>query len=85
MASASRKLSARCSPSASAVFCRGSGLAVRIPAKAVHRMRLKPGSKVIVEIGHGSFTVRRVDSRKKWTEAELLQGVTPDMVGGEIW
>lgn len=32
----------------------------------------------------GKITIRAGKRRKKWTEAELLRGVTPDMVGGEI-
>jgi antitoxin MazE len=37
---------------------------------------------VLVEIGAGSITIK--PDRKKWTEAELLRGVTPEMIGGEV-
>jgi antitoxin MazE len=60
----------------------GNSLAFRIPQDVVDRLNLTDGGQVSVEVRDDAFTVRPV--RKKWTEAELLRGVTPDMVGGEI-
>lgn len=60
----------------------GSSLGVRIPAQVAQQLNLKPGEQVSVEAHAGSLTIRPV--RRKWTEAELLKGVTPSMVGGEI-
>jgi antitoxin MazE len=60
----------------------GNSLAFRIPQDIVEKLKLTEGGQVSMEVSSDSFTVRPV--RKKWTEAELLRGVTPDIVGGEI-
>jgi antitoxin MazE len=60
----------------------GNSLGLRIPQEAAERLKLTSGSRVSVELHHGAIVVRPI--RKKWTEADLLRGVTPDMVGGEI-
>jgi antitoxin MazE len=60
----------------------GNSLAFRIPQVVADRLRLTDGGQVSVEMEADSFTVRPV--RKKWSESELLQGVTPEMVDGEI-
>jgi antitoxin MazE len=60
----------------------GNSLAFRIPQEVADRLKLADGGQVSLEVGDESFTVRPV--RKKWTEAELLRGVTPKMVGGEV-
>ncbi len=60
----------------------GNSLAFRIPRDIADKLKLAHGERVNVEMTSGSFTVRPV--RKAWTEDELLRGVTPDMVGGEI-
>ena len=62
----------------------GNSLGLRIPQEAADRLKLKAGVKVSVEVGNGSITIRPVRQRKKWSEAELLKGVNPSMVGGEI-
>ena len=62
----------------------GNSLGVRIPQEAVERLGLKEGESVKVEIRGDSITIRRSKQRKKWTETELLRGVTPHMVGGEV-
>ncbi len=60
----------------------GNSLAFRIPQEVAERLNLTDGGRISLEVDGSSFTVRPV--RRKWTEAELLQGVTPEMVGGEI-
>ena len=60
----------------------GNSLAFRIPQDIVAKLKLTDGGQVTMEVRSGSFTVTPV--RKKWTEDELLNGVTPEMVGGEI-
>jgi antitoxin MazE len=62
----------------------GNSLGVRIPREGIEKLHLKDGESVDLEIGSDSITIRRSRQRKKWTEAELLRGVTPDMVGGEL-
>ena len=60
----------------------GNSLAFRIPQDVAEKLKLTEGGRVSLEVGAGSFTVRPV--RRKWTEGELLKGVTPGMVGGEV-
>lgn len=60
----------------------GSSLGIRIPQEAVRRLRLRAGERVSVEVRADSITVKPL--RKRWTEAELLEGVAPEIVGGEI-
>jgi len=62
----------------------GNSLGLRIPREVVDRLNLKDGAPVSLEIGADSVTIRPTRPRKKWTEAELLKGVTPQMVKGEI-
>jgi antitoxin MazE len=62
----------------------GNSLGFRIPQEAVDRLHLKAGEQVSVEVRAGSITISPLRTRRKWTEAELLNGVTPHIVGGEI-
>jgi antitoxin MazE len=62
----------------------GNSLGLRIPREAVDRLNLKDGADVSLEIGPNSVIIRPTRLRKKWTEAELLKGVTPEMIKGEI-
>ena len=62
----------------------GNSLGLRIPQEAADRLNLKPGARVSVELGADSITIRPVRAVRKWTEADLLKGVKPDMVGGEV-
>src|SRR5438034_9247715 len=66
---------------ASTVSRWGNSLGLRIPQEAAERLRLKAGDQVCVKWHDGSIIIRR--ARKRWTEAELLKGVSPQMVGGE--
>ena len=62
----------------------GNSLGFRISKEAADRLQLCDGATVNVFIGTDSLTIRPVRTRKKWTEAELLKGVTPETAGGEI-
>ena len=62
----------------------GNSLGVRIPQEAVEELGLKEGESVQMRISNGSITIRRATQRKKWTEQELLKGVTPDMCGPDL-
>ncbi len=62
----------------------GNSLGLRISREAAHRLKLKAGARVSVECGDDCLTIRPVGRRRKWTEAELLKGVTPEAVGGEV-
>ncbi len=72
------------SPRGSTVSRWGNSLGVRFPQDAVERLQLKAGGRVSVEINDDSITIRPLRKRRKWTEAQLLKGVTPAQVGGEI-
>jgi antitoxin MazE len=61
----------------------GNSLGLRIPQEAAERLKLKAGARVSVELGADSITIRPLRKRRKWTEADLLKGVTPEIVGGE--
>jgi antitoxin MazE len=62
----------------------GNSLGVRIPQEGVEQLRLKDGESVSFEFRHDAITIRRTKPRKRWTEAELLKGVTPEMCGPEL-
>ena len=61
-----------------------NGLALRLPQEGVEELGLKEGDSVHICIGNGAMTIRRVKQRKKWTEAELLKGVTSDICGPDL-
>jgi antitoxin MazE len=60
----------------------GNSIGLRIPREGVEQLKLRAGAEVLVEIGAESITIK--PDRKKWTEAELLRGIRPENVGGEI-
>jgi antitoxin MazE len=62
----------------------GNSLGVRLPREGVARLGLKEGESVDMQIDADSITIRPSRRRRKWTEAELLRGVTPEIAGGEI-
>lgn len=62
----------------------GNSLGLRIPQEAADQLKLKAGGQVSLEVREDSITIRPVRQRRKWTEAELLKGVTPEAVGGEV-
>jgi antitoxin MazE len=62
----------------------GNSLGVRIPQEGVDQLKLKEGESVKVRVKGGTITIRRAKSRKKWTEEELLKGVTPDICGPDL-
>ena len=62
----------------------GNSLGLRIPQEAADQLKLKAGEQVSLEVREDSITIRPMRQRRKWTEAELLKGVTPAAVGGEV-
>jgi len=62
----------------------GNSLGVRIPQEAVEQLGLREGESVQMRISNGSITIRRTKQRKKWTEEQLLKGVTPDICGPDL-
>jgi antitoxin MazE len=60
----------------------GNSLGFRIPQEAADRLNLREGGEVRIEVNQDSMTI--TPARRRWTEAELLRGVTPDKVAGEV-
>ena len=63
----------------------GNSLGLRIPQEGVDQLQLKDGETVKIRIKGDTITIKRTKERKKWTEAELLKGVTPDLCGPEMF
>ena len=62
----------------------GNSLGVRIPQEAAEQLQLKNGESVKIQVRNGVMTIRKAKQRKRWTEAELLKGITPKMCGPEL-
>jgi antitoxin MazE len=62
----------------------GNSLGFRIPQEGVDQLKLKEGESVNVRVKGGTITISRAKTRKKWTEKELLKGVTPSLCGPDL-
>jgi antitoxin MazE len=62
----------------------GNSLGLRIPQEGVDQLHLKEGQSVSVRIKGDAITIRPLKARKKWTEEELLKGVTPGICGPDL-
>jgi antitoxin MazE len=62
----------------------GNSLGFRIPQEGVDRLNLKEGESVNVRVKGDTITICRTKTRRKWTEKELLKGVTPAMCGKDL-
>jgi len=62
----------------------GNSLGLRIPQEGVEQLKLKEGESVRVRVQDDTITIRRAKPRRKWTEAELLKGVTPAICGPDL-
>jgi antitoxin MazE len=62
----------------------GNSLGFRIPQEGVDRLGLKAGQSVKVRLTNDTLTIRPARSRKKWTEKELLKGITPEICGPDL-
>jgi antitoxin MazE len=62
----------------------GNSLGFRIPQEGVEQLQLKEGESVNVCIKSDTITIRRAKLRKKWSEKELLKGVTPSIAGPDL-
>jgi antitoxin component of MazEF toxin-antitoxin module len=71
----------------------GNSLAIRIPHQATTKLGLKEGQFVNIRVSNDEIMIRSPGHRKKWSEKDLLKGVTPnicgpalipDRMGGEI-
>jgi antitoxin MazE len=62
----------------------GNSLGFRIPQEGVDRLGLKEGESLKVSVRGSTITISRAKPRKKWTEQELLKGVTPAICGPDL-
>ena len=62
----------------------GNSLGFRIPQEGVDQLQLKEGESVKVRVKGDTITISRVKTRKKWTEQELLKGISPSMCGPDL-
>jgi antitoxin MazE len=62
----------------------GNSLGFRIPQEGVDQLKLKEGESVNVRVKGDTITISRAKPRKKWTENELLKGVTPAICGPDL-
>jgi antitoxin MazE len=64
----------------------GNSLGLRIPVEGVKQLRLAEGESVAIEVQDDCITIRPVRERghRRWTLEKLLEGVTPEIVGGEV-
>lgn len=60
----------------------GNSLAVRIPQPLANEVGLKVGSLVEVIVVDGKVIISPI--AKQYTLDDLLEGVTPDLIGGEV-
>ena len=62
----------------------GNSLGFRIPQEGVDRLKLREGESVKVRVKDDTITISRAKPRKKWTEKELLKGITPAVCGPDL-
>lgn len=62
----------------------GNSLGVRIPREGIEQLKLKAGDSVKLVISGDTITIKRVKPRRKWSEKELLKGVTPEICGPDL-
>jgi antitoxin MazE len=59
----------------------GNSLGLRIPQPVANKVGLTAGTVVSIEVVNNTIVVSPI--RKKYSLDELLEGVTPELVGGE--
>jgi antitoxin MazE len=62
----------------------GNSLAIRLPQALVNELAIERGIDVELEIENDGFRVKIPSMPKKLTLEELLAGVTPDNLHGEV-
>jgi antitoxin MazE len=62
----------------------GNSLGLRIPQEGVEQLKLKEGESVDIRVKGDTITIRRAKPRRKWTEKELLKGITPAICGPDL-
>jgi antitoxin MazE len=59
----------------------GNSLGLRIPQPVARKVGLTAGTVVLIEVVNNTIVVSPV--KKKYSLDELLEGVTPELIGGE--
>jgi antitoxin MazE len=62
----------------------GNGAAVRIPKKVIDATNIHLSQQLIVTIQQGSIVLTPVVERKRKSLESMLEGVTPQIIGGEL-
>ena len=62
----------------------GNSLGLRIPQEGVDQLNLKAGQTVDVEVSNDRITIRPSRRRRRYTEDQLLAGITPDRCGPDL-
>lgn len=60
----------------------GNSLGLRVPKAVADAVGLQEGDRVCIEVDNGGIFIRR--AKPKYTIEELLDGLTPDMLHGEV-
>jgi len=60
----------------------GNSLGVRLPKGVADAAGLREGDRVFIEVEHGSVVIRH--AKPKYTLEQLLDGLTPDVLHGEV-
>jgi len=58
----------------------GGAAVMTIPADVLKRLDIGVGSTLELEVAHGRITARPVGVRKRYALADLLRGVTPEVI-----
>ena len=62
----------------------GNSTGVRLPKRVVEAAHLEVNQSVAIEVKNGSIILTPIKELKTPTLAELLTGVTPEIIGGEL-
>jgi len=63
----------------------GNSSGVRLPKKVIDAAKLDDNQEFTVVIQDGSILLTPIKPHQEFTLEHMLQGVTPEMVGGEIY
>lgn len=62
----------------------GNSSGVRLPKSVLEAARLKPKQEFTVSLQDGSLLLTPIKPHQNFTLDTMLQGVTPELVGGEL-
>jgi antitoxin component of MazEF toxin-antitoxin module len=62
----------------------GNEFILKLSLQFVTQAGIKDGDSLNLRFAGDVIDVKETKTRKRWTEAELLEGVTPDLCGPEL-